>query len=163
MKTTLSFCVGLFVALTANVLADNAAPSKSIAEDDIATLRQGFAISLENTKPAALQQASNNDIKRKRAYPMQPPAIPHTIDGYQIDKHANQCLSCHARNRVEDTQAPMISVTHFMDRDGNFLADVSPRRYFCDQCHVTQVERKPLVKNTFTDVNQMLIKQPPSH
>ena len=34
--------------------------------------------------------------------------------------------------------APMASVANFMDRDGNFPAAVSPRRYFCDQCHVAQ-------------------------
>jgi hypothetical protein len=36
------------------------------------------------------------------------------------------------------SQAPMASVAHFMDRDGNFLAVVSPRRHLCDQCHVVQ-------------------------
>jgi cytochrome c-type protein NapB len=50
----------------------------------------------------------------------------------------------------------MISVTHFMDRDGNFLADVSPRRYFCNQCHVPQLEAKPLVDNDFQDVDTLL-------
>ena len=29
------------------------------------------------------------------------------------------------------SQAPMVSITHFMDRDGQFLASVSPRRFFC--------------------------------
>ena len=37
---------------------------------------------------------------------------------------------------TEESQAPMVSVTHYMDRDGNFLADISARRYFCEQCHV---------------------------
>jgi cytochrome c-type protein NapB len=38
-----------------------------------------------------------------------------------------------------------VSVSHYMDRDGNFLAEISPRRYFCEQCHVPQVDAKPLV------------------
>lgn len=122
---------------------------------EIATLRKGVAIMDNNENPATLDNAANTDVKRGRAYPMQPPTIPHKIDGYQIDRFANQCLSCHARDRTAETQAPMISVTHFMDRDGNFLADVSPRRYFCSQCHVTQIERKPLLENTFKDVKEL--------
>ena len=131
----------------------------TLAEDKVATLRQGVAVSTENIAPAPLQNAANNDIKRARAYPMQPPTIPHTIDGYQVDLKVNTCLSCHSRTRVQESQAPMISVTHFMDRDGNFLADVSPRRYFCKQCHVTQIERKSLVNNEFQDMHDMLVKK----
>ena len=40
-----------------------------------------------------------------------------------------------------------MSVSHYMDRDGNFLAEISPRRYFCEQCHVVQFDAKPLVEN----------------
>ena len=50
----------------------------------------------------------------------------------------------------------MISVTHYMDREGNFLADVSPRRYFCEQCHVTQTVSKPLLENDFVDIDELL-------
>ena len=46
----------------------------------------------------------------------------------------------------------MISVTHFMDRDGQVLADVTPRRYFCTECHVPQSDARPPVPNTFTDM-----------
>ena len=47
------------------------------------------------------------------------------------------CRAMRARERA-NSQAPMVSITHFMDRDGQFLASVSPRRYFCIQCHVPQ-------------------------
>ena len=57
------------------------------------------------------------------------------------------------RQYTEQSQAPMISVTHFMDRDGQVLAAVSPRRYFCTQCHVAQTEAQPLVANTFQDID----------
>ena len=124
----------------------------------VATLRLGTPLNKESDEPAQLLNASNKDAKRERAYPMQPPSIPHAIENYQIDRNANKCLSCHARTRTPESQAPMISVTHFMDRDGNFLADVSPRRYFCTQCHVTQVEGKPLIDNTFVPIDQLLEK-----
>ena len=43
-----------------------------------------------------------------------------------------------------------------MDRDGNFLAEVSPRRYFCEQCHVVQFDARPLVENRFEDVDEII-------
>lgn len=49
----------------------------------------------------------------------------------------------------------MISITHYMTREGQMLADVSPRRYFCTACHVPQADRKPLVENTFKDMSEM--------
>jgi len=33
---------------------------------------------------------------------------------------------------------------------------MSPRRYFCTQCHVTQAEVKPLVENGFRNIDQIL-------
>lgn len=124
------------------------------AAQNIATLRDApLDIEPESDKMARVE---NRDMKRKRAYPMQPPTIPHKIDGYQVDTNVNKCLSCHSRRQSESSQAPMVSVTHYQDRDGNFLADVSPRRYFCEQCHVTQQELKPRLKNEFVDIDELL-------
>ncbi|WP_036830895.1 nitrate reductase cytochrome c-type subunit [Photobacterium sanctipauli] len=125
-----------------------------IKGDELATLR-GAPLNTE-PEPPAMSKTINNDIIPKRSYPMQPPVIPHKIDNYQVDLNANKCMSCHARSRVEETQARMISVTHYMDRDGNFLAELSPRRYFCEQCHVVQTDAKPLVATTFTDLDTLL-------
>ncbi len=130
------------------------AAAYALAQDNIATLRGG-AIDKE-AKPPKISRVENKDIKRKRAYPMQPPTIPHKIDGYQLDLNVNKCLSCHSRRQSQDSQAPMISVTHYMDREGNFLADVSPRRYFCEQCHVVQTEAEPLLANEFVDIDELL-------
>ncbi|HCN47444.1 MAG TPA: cytochrome C, partial [Pseudomonas sp.] len=84
------------------------------------------------------------------------PTIPHSIRGYQIDKYGNKCLTCHSRANSAKTQATMISITHYMDRDGQPLAAVSPRRYFCDQCHVVQSDAKPLVGNSFENIDKLL-------
>ena len=111
-------------------------------EDTLFTMRKGTAIS-DQAEPQPMYRINNEDIKKKRNYPMQPPLIPHDIRGYQIDLYANKCLFCHARSQSQASQAPMISVTHYMDRDGNFLADVSPRRYFCLQCHVHNQKPNP--------------------
>ena len=113
----------------------------------------------DTTRPPPLVNADNSDVRRARNYAMQPPVIPHKIDGYQLDKNANRCMFCHTRTRTQESQAPMISVTHFMGRDGNFLAELSPRRYFCLQCHVPQAPLEPLIENRFIDVDQMLYGQ----
>jgi cytochrome c-type protein NapB len=92
-----------------------------------------------------------DDVKRMRNYPEQPPVIPHSIDGYQLTVNTNRCMDCHKREFTEGSGAPMISVTHFQDRNGQVLSDVTPRRYFCTACHVQQTDAPPLVPNTFID------------
>ena len=119
-------------------------------------LRGPVAIN-EEGRPAPLATVENKDVKRTRSYAMQPPTIPHSIDNYQVDRFANRCLMCHSRAKAGETQATPISITHYTDRDGNFLADVAPRRYFCDTCHVVQMDTKPevAVRNTFEDAESL--------
>jgi cytochrome c-type protein NapB len=99
-----------------------------------------------------------DDVRQMRAYPEQPPVIPHSIEGYQLSVNTNRCLSCHKREFTVGSGAPMISVTHYTTREGQMLADVSPRRYFCTACHVPQVAKNPLVENTFTDMSELGVK-----
>lgn len=94
-----------------------------------------------------------------RNYVQQPPLIPHAIEGYRINQKFNKCLTCHSWANYQDSGATKISQTHFADRDGHVLANVSARRYFCTQCHVPQVDAPPLVDNTFEPV-RVLRKQP---
>jgi cytochrome c-type protein NapB len=123
--------------------------------EPLATLR-GAEIDQEPAPPM-LSNPSNNDLRRGRSYPEQPPTIPHQIRNYQVDLNTNKCMTCHSRTAIEETQAPMVSVTHFVDREGQVRAFISPRRYFCDQCHVTQHEARPLVGNMFIDVDKLLL------
>ncbi len=129
----------------------------AFAQHDPLRLGTGFE---QDPKTPPLVNAENDDRKRVRSYAMQPPTIPHKTDNYQVDRFANKCMTCHARTRVGETQATPISITHYQDRDGNFLADVSPRRYFCEQCHVVQMETKPTVGNSFRDVETMIRAKP---
>ena len=96
--------------------------------------------------------------KDVRAYPEQPPTIPHSIDGYQLSVNTNRCMSCHKREYTQGSGAPMISITHFQTRDGQMLADISPRRYFCTECHVPQANVRPLVENRFRDMSELGFK-----
>ena len=107
-------------------------------------------------KPDPMTPQQNTSEREARNYPEQPPLIPHSIEGYEVSINANKCLSCHARTRVGVSQAPMISITHFADRDGQFLATVSPRRYFCTQCHVPQHDVRVPIENDFVDIDTLL-------
>ena len=107
--------------------------------------------------PAPSIPADVTDDRRvSRNYPEQPPVIPHNVRDYQINLNTNRCLTCHSRQFTEAVQAPMISITHYMDRDGQMLGQVSPRRYFCMQCHVPQTAAQPVVPNVFQDIDSMI-------
>ena len=81
-----------------------------------------------------------------RTFEHQPPLIPHTVEEYHISTNDNDCLYCHG---VPDSGAPKPYKSHYTDRDGKATEEISPRWYFCTQCHVGQVEAKPLVENIF--------------
>lgn len=127
----------------------------ALAEVQLGGIRPATPLAEESEAPQ-IPDVINTDIRQVRNYPDQPPIIPHKIDNYQIDLNVNKCLTCHSRTAVQDSQAPMISVTHFMDRDGQTLAAVGSRRYFCTQCHVVQHDAKPPVTNGFVDVDSVL-------
>jgi nitrate reductase (cytochrome), electron transfer subunit len=110
---------------------------------------------MEPVPAGPIERWVTDDVRLMRQYPEQPPIIPHSIEGYQLSVNTNRCLSCHRREATEGSGAPMISVTHYMTREGQMLADVSPRRYFCTQCHVPQADTAPLVGNTFMDMSEI--------
>ena len=87
-----------------------------------------------------------------RDYVQQPPLIPHKIEGYKIDRQSNKCLSCHSWSNYKEAGATKVSPTHFRNRNGVDLANVSASRYFCTQCHVPQTDARPLVRNEFQSV-----------
>ena len=117
-------------------------------------LRGTTALDQEPTPPV-FPKIVNDDQRKTRNYPMQPPLIPHQIDNYQVDLRFNKCMDCHGRARTQESGAPMVSVTHFQDRDGNMLGEISPRRYFCTGCHVAQTDARVPVKNTFVDFHNV--------
>jgi cytochrome c-type protein NapB len=110
----------------------------------------------EEAPAPAMAREITDDRRQPRNYPDQPPVIPHSIRDYAVDLNANRCMTCHARKFTGVSQAPMISVTHYQDRDGNFLAGLAPRRYTCTACHVPQTDAIPLVENTFVDMDTLI-------
>lgn len=153
-RLLLSLLILPFLVFAQDPTANEAAPAPREPQS-IDALRRGIPLDREAT-PLPMPRTENLDMRRKRAYPDQPPTIPHSIDGYQVDRNSNRCLLCHSRANADTFQAPMVSVTHFLDRDGQVLAAVSPRRYFCTQCHVVQTDAKPLVPSNFRDVDEVL-------
>ena len=101
--------------------------------------------------PPRMAPPVDDDRRQVRNYPEQPPVIPHDIRGYAVTRDANKCMACHSRRRAPEAGAPMVSVSHFMNRDFIVLTQISPRRYFCTQCHAPQVDAPPLVENGFVD------------
>jgi cytochrome c-type protein NapB len=138
-----------------------AAASTSLVAQTVSSALRGPTPLNDEGAAALMTPLRNTAEKEVRNYPEQPPVIPHTIDGYQIDINGNKCLSCHARARTGESQAPMVSITHFMDRDGQFLASVSPRRFFCTSCHVPQHLVKPPITNDFVDIDTLFNRSAP--
>ncbi len=111
------------------------------------SLRGGTPVTQDNP-PTASHQERDHAVS-ERDFVQQPPLIPHTTANYQITKNFNKCMDCHAWQKAKASGATKVSVTHFRTSQGQELDSISPRRYFCTQCHVAQTDAKPLVENTF--------------
>jgi cytochrome c-type protein NapB len=142
---------GLMVFACGAIYAQNAPPAPQGAPQIVPRVT-GAASPMGDVPASPLARPVIDDKRLMRNYPEQPPIIPHSIENYQLTLKTNRCLDCHRRQFTEGSGAPMISVTHFMDRDGQVLADVTPRRYFCTACHVQQTDAQPLVPSTFKDM-----------
>jgi cytochrome c-type protein NapB len=124
---------------------------ESIAAD-VTSLRGTTELDIGTAAPP-VKKYNKDEEPIARDYVQQPPLVPHAIDRYRINLKSNKCLSCHSWKNYRQYGATKISQTHFEDRDANVLANVSARRYFCTQCHVPQVNAKPLVGNSFKSIS----------
>ena len=122
--------------------------------EDVTSLRGINDIEEISVTPNTTRYAKDNE-PIARDYVQQPPLIPHKIKNYRINLKSNKCMSCHSWSNYRKANATKISQTHFESREKNVLANVSARRYFCTQCHVPQVDAKPLVENTFQPVKSI--------
>jgi len=138
------------VALAASMLVIGVGVVQAQPESPVKldSLRGGTPLNQDN--PATVYRQERDHPVSERDFVQQPPLIPHTTSGYQITKNFNKCMDCHAWQKTKESGAPKISVTHFRTRDGVEIDSVSPRRYFCVQCHVPQSDAKPLVGNDYT-------------
>jgi nitrate reductase (cytochrome), electron transfer subunit len=121
----------------------------SQAVADISSLRGVSEIPVTEPAPE-LQKFINDKENIARTFEEQPPLVPHDNEKYTITLKENKCLDCHVKQPgKEQAKSVEMSESHFLDRDGNKLDKPSSRRYFCNQCHVPQIDAEPLVGSTF--------------
>ena len=139
--------VALLVVCSAAALA---ALSEIVLSQSVTSLR-GAAVD----EPVVTAEIPGTvDRRMQRNYRQQPPIIPHSVEQYQMDLRVNQCLACHDWTQAGERDAPTLSMTHYLDRNGVELDQIAGTRYFCRQCHVPQADVLPLVENTFQPSNQ---------
>ncbi|AKU10141.1 diheme cytochrome c [Azoarcus sp. CIB] len=141
-KQTRNLTLALIAAVSFGTFGGQAAFAQQVQ-----SLRGAPVDAAEPVTPAAHIRPDGPAISRD--YVQQPPLIPHKVEGYEVTKNFNKCMDCHAWSRYQEFNATKVSLTHFKDRDGGELSNVSPRRYFCLQCHIPQTDAKPLVDNNF--------------
>ena len=162
IDTTIMHSKSLAAMLLTATLAFSAAHGQETGKAEIANVSHGGQASLrgltelDTTREADLFKAVPRDRRPYVSdYVFQPPLIPHKIRGYELSTNANKCLSCHSFKNSVESGATKISVTHYATREGAVLSDVSPRRYFCLQCHVVQTDTRPLIENNFKPVDSL--------
>ena len=150
MKRPTLFLGLVQLALAASVIVIGASAVQAQTETPVKVdaLRGGTPLNSDN--PVTNYRQERDHPVAERDFVQQPPLIPHTTSGYQITKNHNKCMDCHAWQKTKESGATKVSVTHFRTRDGVEIDSVSPRRYFCTQCHVAQSDAKPLVGNSYT-------------
>lgn len=144
------------VLLSALILTVSSLSTLTFAEENepVQSLRGANDIASDSNK-SENKKWVNNDQILDRQYVQQPPLIPHSIDNYHITVKANKCLSCHSWKAAKQSGATKISLTHFKNREGTELSNVSAGRFFCTQCHVPQKNAQPLIENQYQPVDAL--------
>ena len=160
-KTMRKIIIALFITATLTVVHGQdtsndpeAVVNNNVSNGDQASLRGLTELNVTH-KADPFKRIPKDRSPFVSDYVYQPPLIPHKIRGYEISTNANKCLSCHSFKKAVDSGATKISVTHYITREGLVLSDVSPRRYFCLQCHVTQADTGVLIENDFKPVDSL--------
>ncbi len=141
----LSSALVLITLLSGSAGASETGGLKSLRTHDLST----------EAPAATMKKVLESDTVMERDFVEQPPLIPHGIRNYVTNRNVNSCLNCHSWKNASKWRATRISVTHFVNRDGQQLADVAPGRYLCLQCHVTQAEGGSLQENQFKPVDAL--------
>ena len=106
-------------------------------------------VTIEGNSKVNMFKPEKDQSNIQRNFQKQPPLIPHSVKGYNITQNFNKCMDCHSKERAEETGATLVAKSHYLDREDKKHPNISPRRYFCLQCHVPQFDAKPLVENTY--------------
>lgn len=134
--------IGLSVALAATIT------SAIVVAGSLASLRGTAAITEPSVTPLKAR-VINDKENIERTFEEQPPVVPHKTDKYTVNLRENKCLDCHSKETAKEKEASEVSESHYETRDGKKLGNLAARRYFCEQCHVPQVDAPPLIENVF--------------
>ncbi|MBT3186492.1 nitrate reductase cytochrome c-type subunit [Candidatus Thioglobus sp.] len=146
------------VSAAMDAMSDMASDAKNTVSDavdsvtdsvDVGSLRGTHALDDFSLMPPVGKWIKDADFTR--SFIDQPPLIPHKTKGMRITMKKNKCLSCHSNENWRDADAVKMTASHFMTRSNKRLKEVSPRRYFCTQCHVPQVDNKPLIGSDYVN------------
>ena len=138
-KILLATVAGLFVGLFALAPAFAASAPSLRGENALESPAEMFVKKRVVTKDGGF----------KRSWKLQPPSIPHKISKERINLNENSCMRCHSPENFKKEKARKVGDSHFIDAAGKKSDQLNGRRYFCTQCHTTQVDAPPLVENTF--------------
>lgn len=140
MKPSVSLLASLLVGL---------AGVPGLAPADAMSVPSASEILTTETPPELLRYVKDKE-PIPRNFAQQPPLVPHTTQTKPITLRENECIKCHMKQPGEKkAQSTEMSKSHFVDRNGKKLSRPAGNRYFCTQCHVPQVDAKPLVENNF--------------
>lgn len=119
--------------------------------ESLASLRGAAGIPEMSTAPVKAR-VINDKENVDRTFEEQPPLIPHKSERYAVNLKQNECMDCHSKEKAKEKEASAVSESHYESRDGKKLDSLAARRYFCNQCHVPQVDAQPLVDNAFRSI-----------
>ncbi len=142
-------CLAVVVGLA---LAAAFTPPTALAQS-VKSLRGNISIP-DTTKPPEIYR-QDSPKQFAKAYRQQPPLTTHKEEKYQINLKVNQCIRCHDWPYNIEENSPKMSEGHYVGNAGAPSNKVSGRRYFCNQCHVTQRQARPLVRNTFKPAHRL--------
>ena len=148
------------VSVAMDAVSDMATDAKNAVSDavdsvtesiDLGSLRGTHALDDFSLVPPVGKWLKDIDFDRN--FSDQPPLIPHKAAGMKITLKKNQCLACHSNENWREEDAVKMTASHFMNRSGKRLKTGSPRRYFCTQCHVPQVDNKALIGSDYVNTD----------
>ena len=68
-------------------------------------------------------------------------------------------MDCHAASKMNESGATQGQRDALQGYDGRKLDNISPRRYVCTTCHVSQTDAPPLVVNSFQPAPELAPKR----
>lgn len=143
MKQSFKLTLMAALAVTVVACASTSAPFATLRDTSVNT---PDAAPLEKTYAG---KQPGKDAPIARTFVGQPPLIPHTVENFDITATENDCLECHIDTEFKGKKMPSIKSHLVKTSDATSEPQLNMLRWQCNNCHVAQVDAKPLVGNDF--------------